>query len=332
MKTIVISGAHSNVGKTILAREFCAIIPDAVYVKIGHGGNKEGKEGVFYHTGTPFTEIYEQHKHAGFLIIESNQILSEIKPDCTIYLTGEPAKPSAVIAREKADIIRGTSVKPETIERLCTKLNLSKTLVYKIIWLSGARPMHTSAIILAGGQSTRMGQDKALLEINGESSIKRLYNLLSPFFDEIIVSVGSERDIPFTEMKVVRDVEDGHGPLMGIYSSIAASQSQVNFVIACDIPEVNMTLLFELLANSEEYDIAVPSFSEGQCEPLFAVYKKNVAHAAKKILDLHKRRIIEIFPECKTQIIPTPNKSWYINLNTPGDYQNYLDSIQKVAG
>ncbi len=244
----------------------------------------------------------------------------------------EESPPPQVEAQKKADIIRGFPVKLKTVERLCEKLDLTKKLVHKIIWLSGARPTHTSAIILAGGKSTRMGQDKAFLEINGESSIKRLYKLLSPFFDEIIVSVDSERDIPFTGMKVVRDVKDGHGPLMGIYSAIMASQSQVNFIIACDIPEVNMTLLFELLANSEEHDITVPSFSDGQYEPLFAVYKKSVAHAAKKMLDFHKRRIIEIFPECKTQVIPTPDKSWYINLNTPGDYQNYLDSIQKVAG
>jgi len=332
VKTIVIAGAHSHVGKTSLAHQICRLVPDAVYVKIGHGTGKEGKHPVFYHTGTPFDSIRSHHKNADCLIIESNQILNEITPDCTIYLTGEPQKPSAIEAREKADIIRGTRVNPETIAQVCVRLGLSKTIVHKIIWLAGARPVHTSVIILAGGKSSRMGMDKAFLEIDGKNTITRLHNLLTPFFDETILSVNTEKKISFNGIKIVRDSEDGHGPLMGIYSSLEASLSPVNFVIACDIPEVNMTLLFELLAQSEEYDIAVPSFTEGQYEPLFAVYAKCVADAAGKILDNHKRRIIELFTECKTTVVPSPDNAWYINLNTPDDYRRYLSTTQKVAG
>lgn len=335
MKTIVISGAHSSVGKTTLAKELCQIIPDALHIKIGRGKRNIDKEDILYPIGTSFEEIYTQHKRQKFLIIESNSILREITPDCTIYLSGEsPPKPSAIEAMKKADITRGLLINNDNVKRLSQSLGLTETVIRKITWLSGARPSLSTAIILAGGKSKRMGKNKALLEIDGVNMVKRLYSSLTPFFDHIIVSVGSENNLslPFTSNNIAKDIENGQGPLMGIYSALQASATLLNFVIACDIPEINVTLLYKLLASSEDNEIAVPSFTEGQFEPLFAVYKKSVAYAAKKILDMHKRKVASLFSECKTAILPTPDNSWYINLNTPGDYHNYLEKIQKVAG
>ena len=333
MKTIVISGAHSSVGKTTLAKGLCRIIPDALHIKIGRGKRNVDKEDILYPSGTPFEKIYTQHKHLKFLIIESNSILKEITPDCTIFLTGDsPPKPSAIEAMEKADITRGLLIDNDTVKQLSQSLGLTETIIRKVAWLSGARPSPASAIILCGGKSKRMGTDKALLEIDGKSMIKRLYNSLSPLFDHVLVSVGFENNLSLPEIKVVRDTEPEQGPLMGIYSALRASVTSVNFVIACDIPKINVTLLYKLLASSEKYEIAVPSFTAGQFEPLFAVYKKNVANTAKKILDMHKRKVASLFPECKTAVLPAPDNSWYINLNTPGDYHNYLENIQKAAG
>ncbi len=332
MKTIVISGAHSNVGKTTLSQEICSLIPGAIAVKIGHCSPKESKIATFYQQGTSFESIAREHSRVPFLIIESNQILKEFTPDCTIYLTGKTPKPSAVDAREKADIIRGTRVDLETISLLSRRLTLSTTDIHKLIWLSGARPVPASAIILAGGKSTRMGIDKALLNINGKSAVTHIYNQLVTYFDEIILSMNTEKEVHLRNIRVVSDIEDGHGPLMGVYSALMASQSMVNFVIACDIPKINMALLFKQLAFSEEYAIVVPSFKEGQFEPLFAIYNKNVTSAAKKMLDQKNRRIYDLFSECKTKIVTTPDNMWYVNLNTPDDYQNFLVSLQKVAG
>ena len=333
LKTIVISGAHSSVGKTTLAKGLCQIIPDALHIKIGRGKRNVDKEDILYPSGTTFEKIYAQHKYLKFLIIESNSILKEITPDCTIFLTGDsPPKPSAIEAMEKADVIRGKKVDESTIKRLTQSLDLPETVIRKVAWLSGARPSPASAIILCGGKSKRMGTDKALLEIDGTSMIKRLYSFLSPLFDQVIVSVGFDANLSLPEIKVVKDIEREQGPLMGIYSALRASVTSINFVIACDIPEINVTLLYKLLAGSEDNEIAVPSFTEGQYEPLFAVYKKSVTNVAKKILDMHKRKVASLYPECKTAVLPVPDNSWYINLNTPGDYHNYLKNIQKVTG
>jgi hypothetical protein len=139
MKVIVVSGARSNVGKTHLARVLCDLLPGAVRVKIGHHEReKKGGDGDLYPMGTPFSRIAADHADAAFLVIESNSILEEITPDCAIYLPADDAKPSAAIAMEKADIIRGEAVAQSRIALLAARLGCDASVVEKIVRLSGA--------------------------------------------------------------------------------------------------------------------------------------------------------------------------------------------------
>jgi hypothetical protein len=141
MKTIVISGAHSNVGKTQLAQRLCRLLPGALHVKIGHGERKEDVGNVFYHVGTPFYVVADENPDAAYLVIESNTILEEIKPDCAIYLPGGEPKPSAESVAEKADIVRGELVSRPTIARLMRDLDADERTVVEMIMLAGAVPM-----------------------------------------------------------------------------------------------------------------------------------------------------------------------------------------------
>jgi hypothetical protein len=140
MKTIVIAGAHSGVGKTRLARDLCGLLPGARHVKIGHGREKKGEGNVFYPMGTPFSRIARDNGRAGFLVIESNRILAEMRPDCTIYLSGGAPKPSAEGIEKIADIVRGRCIDNATIERLGRALGLNEETVLEIIELAGAGP------------------------------------------------------------------------------------------------------------------------------------------------------------------------------------------------
>ena len=113
MKVIVVSGARSNVGKTQLTKALLSLLPGAVRVKIGHHAATPGGDEHLYPMGTGLKSIVAEHGHARYLIIESNSILKEITPDCTIYLAADDAKPSAEIAAKKADVIRGRNT-PQT--------------------------------------------------------------------------------------------------------------------------------------------------------------------------------------------------------------------------
>jgi hypothetical protein len=138
VKVIVVSGARSNVGKTHLARALCALLPDAVAVKIGHHAARPGKEGILYPMGTGLATIAAEHADARFLVIESNSILDALTPDCAIYLAADNPKPSAAAAERKADIIRGKAVPPAKIDALAGRLECDEAVVRKIIELSGA--------------------------------------------------------------------------------------------------------------------------------------------------------------------------------------------------
>jgi len=140
MKIIVVSGARSKIGKTQLSRALCQLLPDAVRVKIGHHPRRPGGDPNLYPMGTSLPTIMADHGDAHFLIIESNRILEEMTPDCTIYLEAEDPKPSAEVARKKADIIRGETVSDLKISAISERIELDETVVRKIAELSGALP------------------------------------------------------------------------------------------------------------------------------------------------------------------------------------------------
>lgn len=140
-KIIAVTGAHTDVGKSSLARRLVSILPGAVFIKIGHGERKEGIDNVFYHTGTPFRKIAGDNGDAPFLVIESNSILKEVDPQCVIYLPG-PGRPkkSAELAMKKADLVRGESVAPKSVKLLSRRLEVPEETVMEIINASGAVP------------------------------------------------------------------------------------------------------------------------------------------------------------------------------------------------
>lgn len=91
-------------GKTTLARKICALLPDAVRIKIGCGREKPDVDDVLYRPGTPARTVLDNHAQARFLVIESNSILAELAPDLCVYVDADNPKQSAQHARAKADV------------------------------------------------------------------------------------------------------------------------------------------------------------------------------------------------------------------------------------
>jgi molybdopterin-guanine dinucleotide biosynthesis protein A len=323
MKTIVISGAHSGVGKTTLAKELLAVLFGSVFVKIGHHSENPANKDLLYPVGTSFYEIRKQHNDIPYLIIESNSILNEIAPDCAIYLDAECPKPSAISARGKADIISALKISAGKIDELSVKLGIDTRTMRRIAWLSGARPSPVTAIVLAGGKSTRMGKDKAHLKVNGVPLVRRLCDMLRPFFDHCIISTGTG-GAAWNGFRSVVDSYPESGPLSGIYAGLSASETEHNFVIACDIPNVNLAALHKLISLSEDCDIAMPSFKNGLAEPLFAFYRKQVVETALKLLQKGRFQVRALMEECNSHVVNFPDTGWYVNLNTPDDFRQFL--------
>ena len=190
-----------------------------------------------------------------------------------------------------------------------------------------------SAIILAGGKSSRMNEDKALIPISGVPLVQSVARQMETYFQEVIVSVHSLEPFRFLPYPLVPDKYPGQGPFMGILCGLEASSHDVNFVIACDIPEIDFEFIHYMQSFTDEYEIVVPVSGEDHYEPLFAFYNKSLLPRIEDLLfKQKKRKILEIFPIAKVKYIPFHGEGWYHNLNTESDLKLYLKEKERSFG
>lgn len=177
-----------------------------------------------------------------------------------------------------------------------------------------------AAIILAGGRSRRMGQDKSLLLFNGKPMIQHIGIQLEPLFREWMIGSNDPRKFSFLNVPIVPDREPDMGPLMGILSCLAATRYEDHFITACDVPDIHLEFIRQMLASVRGYDAVVPLSPDGRPEPLFAVYTKAVIGPAEKVLRQGGRRIVDLLKLVKVLYLPLPDTGWYRNLNTMEEY------------
>jgi len=181
-----------------------------------------------------------------------------------------------------------------------------------------------SLIILAGGKSKRMKQHKALLPAAEGTLIEHILGQLEEYFDEILISVSDDKTFHFLKHKLNKDKKAGQGPMMGIKTALLTSKNEKCFVIACDIPEIDLDFLKELIALAQDYDIVVPVSAKGEYEPLFAIYSRSVYAEMEKLLNADICSLIPLLDRCKTKRIEMKNPSWFRNINTWEDYEDFI--------
>lgn len=185
----------------------------------------------------------------------------------------------------------------------------------------------TGAIILAGGNNSRMKTDKALLKIGDTTIIERLIESLQPCFDSILISTQDKHQYGFLGLPVIRDEQPENGPLMGIYSSLKSSQHDVNFIIACDIPELDTAFIRTLLCHIHGYDAVIP-LKNNRYEPLLGVYRKSIIPVIKQMLENGERKVSLLLDRIRVKTVPMDSETWYININTPEAYEKYIHSME----
>jgi molybdopterin-guanine dinucleotide biosynthesis protein A len=343
LKIIVIAGAASGVGKTFLGRNIAASlgVNNCELIKFGHGAT-DSKRSERLFTDIQVGLEYVQTVKVSYLIIESNAVVEFIKPDLLIYLAGatEQTKPSAELARSSADIIIDQKFDPINAEQACQQ-KLGNNLIFDAL-LTQYRWGYCGAIILAGGNSRRMGTNKALMDSAIKSRndraaedlscrgltaastiISGLITTLKTYFSTVYISAKQQSDYKF-EIPVIADLAPDCGPLMGIYSSLRQSAKEKNFIIATDIPVIDLQCIQKLLFHASQYDIVVPA-NNGQLEPLYAIYSKCLSVKIKNLLEQGERKVAVLFDQCETKVIEI-EMPWYKNLNTREDYECYLNS------
>jgi len=185
-----------------------------------------------------------------------------------------------------------------------------------------------SAVILAGGTSRRLGQDKRQLKLEKQTLLARSITAMSSLTDDVIV-VTSQSEPP-SETKAARAVSDviaGSGALSGLHAGLQATRHDYALVIACDMPFLNMRLLRYMAIITPGYDAVVPIWN-GEAEPLHAIYARTCLPVIEALLNGGGGRIIEFFPHINVRYLELseitlfdPEGLTFFNINTPEDWE-----------
>jgi molybdenum cofactor guanylyltransferase len=250
-------------------------------------------------------------------VCESNSLRSVIQPGVFLMVREDGSDTYKASAQAVRDLVDRTVVS----DGRAFDIDLSDIRLVNGRWTLRE---HATAVVLAGGASRRMQRDKTLLDVRGRPLIEHVCAQLGPCFDEVLVSANDAAKYRFLGARVVADQEPGLGPMMGIVSALDASSRELNVAVACDIPDIDMSLVHRMLDGAEGYDAVVPRTGNELLEPLFAVYRKSTADVMRRLLAQGERRPSRLFEHCRTRFIDLPRP--LRNLNTMQEYRNYVET------
>ena len=192
-----------------------------------------------------------------------------------------------------------------------------------------------SVVILAGGQSRRMGRDKRALpwspapDGSPQTLLEHVVATVSRLTNDVVLVANDDPAV--TGARVVGDLYPRSGSLGGIYSGLAAAAHDLAFVAAADMPFINTMLILDLVRQASRVDAVVP-VTGGRPEPLHAVYRKTVLAPARRLIERRELKIARVFDAVSTVKVPEadlrmldPDLRSFWNLNTPDEYQRALD-------
>ncbi len=185
--------------------------------------------------------------------------------------------------------------------------------------MSVGPPYDAGAIILAGGNSRRMGTNKCLLPYQGQPLIQHVVHQLRPLFATLTVSTNTPETYAFLELPMVSDRVTGQGPLAGIGAALARATSPWNFVVAADMPEISRDLIEKLAEHLPGNRCVVPVTESGHYEPLFAFYHQSLLPHIEEALHGGKFRMQDFLRHMESATVPVCTGR-LPNLNTPSDY------------
>lgn len=182
--------------------------------------------------------------------------------------------------------------------------------------------------VLAGGKSSRMGTDKALLTVGGATLLARAVSLLEPLARAVVI-VGPPRLQKETNVKVVQDAYPECGPLGGIATALAAAEQKWNLIIACDLPYLTNEWLQYLIQRATISDgEAVMAENEKGWEPLCAMYRHSLGAKISAALERGVRKVTVGLEDAKVEIVSRaewkrfdPRGRLFKNVNAPEDYE-----------
>jgi molybdenum cofactor guanylyltransferase len=158
-----------------------------------------------------------------------------------------------------------------------------------------------SGIVLAGGKSSRMGTDKALLIFDNQTLLQRMVNLMDAFCQKIYVS-GQNSDYLIGEVELIPDKISDCGPIAGLFSSLSASKTDWNLVISVDVPIVNQELLTHIISNADSCDCVVPKHDD-RIEPSIAMYHRSCLPMIQEMINTGDFKLQNLVSKLNTKYL-----------------------------
>lgn len=187
-----------------------------------------------------------------------------------------------------------------------------------------------TGFVLAGGQSRRMGCDKAWLPVGTQTLIERVIERLRPYVGRVVV-IGNAHNTPLLRALavdgVLTDCVEGYGPLMGMYTGLMHSTTALNLFVSCDMPQLAPWLFETLLAApSPEADIVALQLADGRLQPLPVLCHTRAAQAVGRLLNQRRLALHALAALPGTRLRPMDVEGTHralANVNTQADYEKY---------
>ena len=187
--------------------------------------------------------------------------------------------------------------------------------------------MQATLLVLAGGESRRMGRPKAWLEVGETTLLRWMVDRLGPAFSEVMVSFAEpeqlEEHVPY---RLVFDRRRAAGPLAGIEAGLMAARHEVTFAIACDMPYVTREIAQMAVAAARGCDAAMPRFGV-RAEPVCAAYRRSSLPAVTAALDAGRLRAADICAHLDVTWMEGLDPDLFRSLNTLDDYLRFHDGF-----
>lgn len=182
--------------------------------------------------------------------------------------------------------------------------------------------MQISGIILAGGKSLRMGTDKAVLELKGQTLLEHAIEVCRPSCKTILISSNNSLHQKLGYITIPDEIP-GCGPMGGIYSCLKQSETDWNFILSVDSPFVEPEFIQLLISQTGSFDVIVPVHAKGK-EPLIAMYHKTCLAEIKKMLKSGNFKMHNLLNSINTKFVDVQKSvekypKLFLNLNRPVD-------------
>jgi len=182
-----------------------------------------------------------------------------------------------------------------------------------------------TGVILAGGQSRRMGRNKALMTLGGVRLIDRVVETMQHVCTDLLMVTNTPEVYADLRLPMVGDVWPDKGSLGGIYSALYHATTPYCLVVACDMPFLQTSVLQYLVSQIETYDVVMPEVG-GEPQPLHAIYGRACLQPIAQRLEANRLKIVGFLPDVKVRTVTAdelrlldPDLRAFQNLNTPED-------------